>query len=188
MPPFTHATPPGNLRSRRLRRHWAGTARARLRHRPAGHDDQQPGDRTPAQRPHRRAAKHEQQRRAGEHGQLPPLPQRAGERDRRAEDRADGRGPGAVEERARAAVVAQAAEALPPSAIARNEGANAIPAASSAPPSPAAAQPTSATVWVTGPGVSCPNATAFRNSASVIQPWRSTASSCISGMITKPPP
>ena len=78
--------------------------------------------------------------------------------------------------------------ARPPSAIARNEGANAIAAASSAPPIPAAAQPTSATVCVTGPGVSWPKATAFRNSVSVIQPWRSTASSCISGMITKPPP
>ena len=72
--------------------------------------------------------------------------------------------------------------------IARNDGANATAAASSAPPMPAAAQPTSATVCVTGPGVSCPNATALRNSPSVIQRWRSTASSCISGMATKPPP
>ena len=51
-----------------------------------------------------------------------------------------------------------------------NDGANAIADANSAPPSPAAAQPTIATVWTTGPGVSCPYATALANSASVIQP------------------
>ena len=49
---------------------------------------------------------------------------------------------------ARAAVLLRSRpKRSPPSMIARNEGANAIAAASSAPPSPAAAQPTSATVW-----------------------------------------
>ena len=76
----------------------------------------------------------------------------------------------------------------PPSPTTRNDGAKATAEASSAPAGPAAAQPTTATVCTTGPGVSWPKATASTNSARLIQPYASTASDCINGMITKPPP
>ena len=46
---------------------------------------------------------------------------------------------------------------------------NATSAASSPPPTPAAAYPTTATVCTTGPGVTWPSATALRNWPAVIQ-------------------
>jgi hypothetical protein len=52
-------------------------------------------------------------------------------------------------------------------------------------PASAAMTPTVAT---TGPGVICPSATALRNWGLVIQWYVWTASACISGMITNPPP
>ena len=55
----------------------------------------------------------------------------------------------------------------PPDEPARRPGS--AGAANTAPPSPAAAYPTTATVCTTGPGVICPSATALRNSVFVIQ-------------------
>src|SRR5215472_12759310 len=68
-----------------------------------------------------------------------------------------------------------------------NDGVNATTEASRPPGRPAAAYPTTATVCTTGPGVTWPSATALRNCALVIQ-CRPTASACMSGMMTKPPP
>ena len=94
---------------------------------------------------------------------------RPGQRDRRAEDRADRRRPGPGEKRLRAAVGAQPLEVAPPIRIERNDGTNATAAARIAPPTPWAAYPTAATVATTGPGVTWPSATALRNCRPVIQ-------------------
>jgi hypothetical protein len=50
-----------------------------------------------------------------------------------------------------------------------NEGEKGTAAASSPPAMPCAAYPTAATVATTGPGVTCPSATASRNRAELIQ-------------------
>src|SRR5262249_33900768 len=57
----------------------------------------------------------------------------------------------------------------PPASTNANDGANATSEASSPPPTPAAAQPSTATVRTAGPGVTCPSAPALRNWALVIQ-------------------
>ncbi len=57
----------------------------------------------------------------------------------------------------------------PPASTKTNDGAKATAAASRPPTRPAAAYPTTATVWTTGPGVIWPSATASRNWLAVIQ-------------------
>jgi hypothetical protein len=70
----------------------------------------------------------------------------------------------------------------------RNDGRKATAAASSPPSEAGRRVADDADRLHHRPGVSCPKATALRNSAWVIQPYASTASACMSGMITKPPP
>ena len=70
--------------------------------------------------------------------QLPRLVERARERYRRADDRADRRRPGAVEERPCAPVAAQPVEVFAAEQDERERGENATAAASRPPPMPAA--------------------------------------------------
>ena len=120
---------------------WRSMAQtvAGSRQRAAGERHGEPRQRAAEQRPQRRAAEREQQRRRARAPRPATTPRARRERDRRAEDRADRGRAGAVEERARGRRCSRRrAKRAPPSRTTRNDGANAIASASSAPPRPAA--------------------------------------------------
>ncbi len=129
------------------------------------------GDRGEEQHGHERDPSTEQQPTGtGEHGPLPGLLQPHRERHARPEDRPEGRRAATEEERLRAPALADPLEVVASGRDDTTDGANANTPPRIAPGIPAADQPTATTVFVTGPGVICPIATAERNWACVIQP------------------
>src|SRR6266704_2195116 len=72
-------------------------------------------------------------------------------------------GPAPVRKACTAALRRSRSKCRPAPRTTQNDGANATSEASSPPPTPAAAYPTTATVCTTGPGVTWPSATAVRN-------------------------
>jgi hypothetical protein len=106
----------------------------------------------------------------GQHRVLPPLAQLSGEQHGRAGDRADRRRPGALQKGPGGRVAAQAVEPRPPDEHERERRREGDQRRQQRGATPPAAYPTAATVPTTGPGVTCPSATAVRNCGPDIQP------------------